>query len=107
MKLSYVMFDFADLHGKVAVVTGASRGLGRHIAIELARRGVQSVRDQFGRIDIIVNNAGSLLREVKRKGVKITTVTPGIIDTYFGGGTEGTKEETWSLGVLTGLWIED
>ena len=28
-----------DLHGKIAVVTGASRGVGRHIAVRLARQG--------------------------------------------------------------------
>jgi short-subunit dehydrogenase len=204
-----------DLRGQVAIITGASRGLGRHIAMELARRGVrvavtarsqadiervaeeirnqhgdafaaamdvarwesvergvQQVRDRFGAIDIVVNNAGigwyksfeehsieeldltidvnlkgtmylckatlpdlqrsgnaqivniasdlgrrvipnmapyvaskhgvigfsgSLLRELKSKGIKITTITPGIIDTFFNGGAEGTKDETWSL----------
>lgn len=204
-----------ELRGQVAIVTGASRGLGRHLALELGRRGVrvavtarsrddiervaeeirgaggdahaiaidvaswesvergvQAVREQFGRIDIVVNNAGvgwykpfeehsieeldltidvnlkgtiymckaalpdllragsgqivniasdlgrrvipnmaayvaskhgvmgfagSLLRELKSKGVKITTVTPGIIDTFFGGGSEGTRDESWSL----------
>ncbi len=30
----------ADLRGKVAIVTGASRGIGRQIALELGRRGV-------------------------------------------------------------------
>ena len=30
-----------NLHGKIAVVTGASRGIGRHIALALARRGAQ------------------------------------------------------------------
>jgi NAD(P)-dependent dehydrogenase (short-subunit alcohol dehydrogenase family) len=32
-----------DLRGKVAIVTGASRGIGRHTAIALARRGVNVV----------------------------------------------------------------
>jgi NAD(P)-dependent dehydrogenase (short-subunit alcohol dehydrogenase family) len=32
-----------DPHGKVAIVTGASRGIGRQIALELARRGAKVV----------------------------------------------------------------
>ena len=33
----------ADLSGQVAIVTGASRGIGRHTALALARRGVNVV----------------------------------------------------------------
>lgn len=68
-----------------------------NVASDLGRRVIPNmaayVASKFG----VVGFAGSLLREVKGKGVKVMTITPGIIDTFFGGGTEGTKEETWSL----------
>lgn len=94
------------LNGKVAVVTGASRGIGRHIALAFAREGadlvvnatntallqslaeeitalgrrcviaagsvadpqtalnmVRAALDAFGRIDIVVNNAGIMNRK--------------------------------------------
>lgn len=95
-----------DLTGKIALVTGASRGLGKHFALELARAGADvaitsrtlasldgttqeiaalgrcvlpvtlDVRDHasiescvatthahFGRIDILINNAGCNIRK--------------------------------------------
>ncbi|HYI09953.1 MAG TPA: SDR family oxidoreductase [Thermoanaerobaculia bacterium] len=68
-----------------------------NVASDLGRRVIPNmapyVASKFG----VVGFAGSLLREVKNRGVKVMTVTPGIIDTFFGGGSEGTKEESWSL----------
>jgi 3-oxoacyl-[acyl-carrier protein] reductase len=39
----------------------------------------------------------SLLREYKSKGLKVTLISPGIMDTYFNGGTEGSKDASWSI----------
>lgn len=68
-----------------------------NIASDLGRRVIPNmapyVASKFG----MMGFAGSLLREVKGRGVKVMTVTPGIIDTFFGGATEGTKDESWSL----------
>jgi short-subunit dehydrogenase len=68
-----------------------------NVASDLGRRVIPNmspyVASKFG----LVGFSGSLLREVKGRGVKIMTVTPGIIDTFFGGGTEGSRDEAWSL----------
>jgi short-subunit dehydrogenase len=68
-----------------------------NVASDLGRRVIPNmapyVASKFG----VVGFSGSMLREVKGQGVKVMTVTPGIIDTFFNGGAEGTKDESWSL----------
>jgi NADP-dependent 3-hydroxy acid dehydrogenase YdfG len=73
------------------------RGQIVNVASDLARRTIPNmapyVASKFG----VLGFSGALLREVKGNGVKVMTVTPGILDTFFNGGTEGSKEESWSL----------
>jgi 3-oxoacyl-[acyl-carrier-protein] synthase-3 len=56
----------ASLEGKVALVTGASRGIGRAIALELARRGANVAIDF--RVD--TTHAQSVAEEVRALGVE-------------------------------------
>jgi short-subunit dehydrogenase len=73
------------------------RGMVVNIASDLARRYLANmapyVASKFG----LLGFSGSLLREVKDQGVKVMTVMPGIIDTAFGGGTEGSRDARGAL----------
>ncbi len=73
------------------------RGMIINIASDLARRPLANmapyVATKFGMLGF----SGSLLREAKAQGVKVSTVLPGIIDTAFNGAQEGSKGETWAL----------
>jgi short-subunit dehydrogenase len=68
-----------------------------NIASDLARRYQANmapyVATKFG----LLGFSGSLLREAKVHGIKAVTVMPGIIDTAFGGGAEGTRDAAWAL----------
>src|SRR5204863_279207 len=91
-----------DLHGEVAVVTGASRGLGLLLARELAGQGCPLVicaRDAAE----LERPAHELRAELGRGPVTVTTVVPGLMRTgshlqaRFTG--QPAKEFTWfSLG---------
>ena len=51
-----------DLEGKIALVTGASSGIGRAIAIEMGRRGASVVVNYIGRADGARNTSGAYRR---------------------------------------------
>lgn len=52
--------------GKIALVTGASRGLGRSVALNLARRGVSSVITYHSR----AKDADKVVRDIRFAGVR-------------------------------------
>ncbi len=63
------MGDLFDLTGRVAVVTGAARGIGASIAVELARKGANVVVS-----DIIPgNDTVNQIKKLKRKAIYIKT----------------------------------
>lgn len=73
------------------------RGQILNVASDLSRRVIPNMAAYIGAKHAVLGFSQSLLREVKDRGVKVMTLSPGIIDTYFGGAQEGSKEETWAL----------
>ena len=63
------MKDLFDLTGKVAIVTGAARGIGQSIAIELAKKGADVVVSDIIPGDDTVNQ----IKKLKRKSIYIKT----------------------------------
>lgn len=81
----------------VPAMLARRRGMVVNVASDLARRYLANmapyVASKFG----LLGFSGSLLREVKDHGLKVTTVLPGIIDTAFGGGAEGSRDTRGAL----------
>ena len=64
------------LEGKIAVVTGASRGIGKAIALELAARGAEVIINYNGS----AQSAGEVKKEIEEKGGKAETVQCNVAD---------------------------
>ena len=90
--LAPMIFSRAVLPGMTA------RGGGRvlHVASDLSRRVIPKMAPYVAAKHGIAGFAGSLLREVKDKGVQVLTLMPGIMDTWFGG-PPGDRESTWAM----------
>lgn len=63
-----------DLKGKVAIVTGASRGIGRHIALQLAQRGADVAINYRSR----ESEADDVVKEIEAIGVRAQAIKADI-----------------------------
>lgn len=68
-----------------------------NIGSDLARRPLANMAAYVASKHGLAGFSHSLLREVKDAGIKVSLVNPGIIDTGFGGGSEGSRDPAASL----------
>lgn len=68
-----------------------------NVASDLSRRPLAKMTAYVAAKHALLGFSHSLLREAKPFGIKVTAVLPGIIDSTFNGGVEGSKDVTWAL----------
>jgi short-subunit dehydrogenase len=68
-----------------------------NVGSDLGRRPLANMAAYVASKHGLTGFSHSLLREVKGAGIKVSLINPGIIDTGFGGGTEGTRDPAGSL----------
>lgn len=73
------------------------RGYLIQIASDLARRPLACMAPYVASKHGLLGFGASLHREFRDRGVRVTTVLPGIIDSSFNGAAEGSKEPRWAL----------
>lgn len=72
-----------------------------NIGSDLGRRPLANMAPYVASKHGLAGFSHSLLREVKGSGVRVSLLQPGLIDTAFGGGEEGTGDSVGSLAVAT------
>jgi short-subunit dehydrogenase len=90
-------------HAVLPAMLERRRGQILNVASDLARRPLAGLAAYAGAKHGVLGFGASVLREVKERGVRVMTLTPGIIDTYFGGGKPG-RDPAWSM---TPEWVAD
>ena len=86
------------LEGKVAIVTGAGRGLGRAEALELARHGATVLVNDFGRSlhgDDEQSRAGAVVQEIRALGGEAAANTGDVADWDEAKGMIADAVERW------------
>lgn len=75
------------------------RGSGHiiNIASDVGRRAIPELVPYVTAKHAVVGFSHALRREVRTRGVRVSVLTPGLIDSYFHGGAEGDLDETQAL----------
>lgn len=68
-----------------------------NIASDLARRPLANMAPYVASKAGLLGFGASLHREVRARGIKLSTVLPGIIDSRFNDSVEGSREPRWAL----------
>jgi len=76
-----------------------ARGGGQivNIASDLARRPLAQMAPYVASKHGLLGFGASLHRELRARGVRVTTVMPGVIDSSFNGSVEGSRDRRWAL----------
>ncbi len=72
-----------------------------NIGSDLGRRPLANMAAYVASKHGLTGFSHSLLREVKDHGIRVSLINPGIIDTDFGGGTEGSRDPRSAMQVET------
>jgi short-subunit dehydrogenase len=84
-------------HAVLPKLLGQRSGHIVNIGSDLARRPLPNMAAYVASKHGLAGFSHSLLREVKGAGIKVSLINPGIIDSDFGGATEGSRDEASSL----------
>ncbi|WP_437203104.1 SDR family NAD(P)-dependent oxidoreductase [Planctomicrobium sp. SH664] len=90
---------FANLKGKVAVVTGSSSGIGRAIALELARAGADVIVHYARSAD----RAQSVVREIEALGRRSVTLQADLLQGEF----EQLVDRCWNWTGRVDIWVNN
>ncbi|MEM1126218.1 MAG: SDR family oxidoreductase [Bacteroidota bacterium] len=88
------------IHLTQAVLPGMMqrrRGQIINMASDVGRRAIPNMGPYVAAKHGVVGFSGSILREVKDYGIRVSVLLPGVIDTYFGGGAEGSRDPASSM----------
>ena len=68
-----------------------------NIASDLARRPLAQMAPYVASKHGLLGFGASLHRELRGRGVRVTTVMPGVIDSSFNDGVEGSRGQRWAI----------
>ena len=84
-------------HALLPGMLARGRGHVINIASDLARRPLAQMAPYVASKHGLLGFGASLQRELRGRGVRVTTVMPGVVDSSFNGDVEGSRDQRWAL----------